>query len=273
MIYALIATVFVSLISLVGALVLFNSKFIKGFYSSIMISLAAGVMLTTAVLDLLPEALKKSTNQSIYWSLLAGICIFFVLERLIFWYHHHAHGHKKKDEIEPSAYLVLLGDGLHNFFDGLAIAASFSVNWRVGIVATIAIIIHEVLQELADFVVLINGGFSTFKALFYNLLSGVTAILGVFVGWYFINNEGILPYLLAFNSGMFIYISCSDLIPALHEDFKKKRKWLQTFTFIMAVIAMIVLMNVINPDSFDDKLYSNDGSAPIVKSVHLEAEN
>ena len=265
---AVIATIIVSLVSLVGALLLFKKNLINGHYGGIMISLAAGVMLATAALDLLPEALEGNPGKEVYWALLSGVCVFFIMERMIHWYHHHGHeaGHSK--EIAPSAYLILLGDGLHNFFDGLAIATAFSFSWQVGVTTTIAIILHEIPQELADFVALVHGGLSVSKALIYNLVSGLTAVAGAIGGWYFLQSvTGSLPYLLAFNAGMFIYISCSDLIPALHEDFKKDRKWLQTITFLVGVILMALIMNMVNEQGAQTQ-----SSSPVVER-HLEAGN
>lgn len=269
MLNAVIATIIVSLVSLIGALFLFKKNLINGHYGGIMISLAAGVMLTTAALDLLPEALEANSGKEVYWALLAGVCVFFIMERLIHWYHHHGHEHHRKEEIAPSVYLILLGDGLHNFFDGLAIATAFSVSWEVGVVTTLAIVLHEIPQELADFVVLVHGGLTVSKALIYNLISGLTAVAGAILGWYFLQRvNGSLPYLLAFNAGMFIYISCSDLIPSLHEDFKKDRKWLQTITFLVGVVFMAVIMNAVNEQAPQQ-------NAPIspVHDTHLEASN
>ncbi len=271
---AVLATIIVSLISLMGALLLFKKNLIRGDYGGIMISLAAGVMLTTAILDLLPEALEGNPGKGIYWMLLAGVCTFFIMERMIHWYHHHhhchdQHEHKHDQEVAPTAYLILLGDGLHNFFDGLAIATAFSVSWEVGAVTTLAIVLHEIPQELADFVALVHSGFTVKKALIYNLISGFTAIMGTVGGWYFLQNvSGALPYLLAFNAGMFIYIACSDLIPALHDDFKKNRKWIQTFTFLLGVITMAIIMNTVN----ESVSTQNQDRSPVIET-HLEAGN
>lgn len=245
MFYAILATVAVSLVSLIGAVLLFKKELIQARYGGLMISIAAGVMLATALTDLLPEALEQSQGKEVYWTLLAGVCVFFVMERLIHWYHHH--GHEHGHEIKPTAYLILLGDALHNFFDGIAIATAFAVSVPVGIATTVAIILHEVPQELGDFIALTHSGFTVKKALFYNLISGVTAIIGAIAGWYFLSSvEGALALLLAFNAGMFIYISCSDLIPSLHEDFKKDKKWLQTIAFLFGVVLMVVLVNTLN---------------------------
>lgn len=244
---AVLATVAVSLLSLLGAVLLLRKKFLASSYGGMLVSMAAGVMLATAVLDLLPEALEGYAEKEIFWALLGGICLFFILERLIHWYHHHGHEHHQEKEVKPAAYLILLGDGLHNFFDGIAIATAFSVDFTVGVTTTIAVILHEIPQELADFVALVHSGIRFWKALFFNFLSALTAVLGAVVGWYFLSSvSGALPFLLAFTAGMFIYISCSDLIPALHEDFKRDRKWLQTVTFLLGVLIMAILVNFLH---------------------------
>ncbi len=281
MFYAIVATVVVSLLSLTGAVLFFRKKQISNRYGGAMISMAAGVMLTVAVMDLLPEAVEIYSGPELYWALLLGICLFFVMERMVHWYHHHTHQHKREQEIQPAAYLVLVGDSLHNFFDGLAIAAAFSVSVELGVAATIGIILHEIPSELADFIALVHSGFKFWKAILYNLLSGFTAILGAVAGWFFVGSvEGVLPFLLAFNAGMFIYISCSDLIPALHEEFKRDKRWLQTLTFLLGVAIMFLLINSLEHESVEvvEKPDSTSGIRVVIppapeSTSHLEAVN
>jgi zinc and cadmium transporter len=279
MIYAIFAAVLVSLVSLIGAVLFFRKKEISSGYGGIMVSMAAGVMLTAAVLDLLPEAVEGYSGKEIYWFFLLGICTFFILERLLHWYHHHTHcpEHvatcKDKENATPTAYLILIGDSLHNFFDGVAIATAFSLSVEVGIVTTIAILLHEIPQELADFVALMHSGMKFQKAMLANLLTAFTAVLGVIVGWYFLSVvDGALPFLLAFNAGMFIYISCSDLIPALHEGFKKDRRWTQTITFLLGVFVMAILITYLHPSHSED---GKDGHVIEIQvpgsDSHLEA--
>jgi zinc and cadmium transporter len=269
---AVLATIGVSLVSLIGAVLMLKKKFQTITYGGVLVSMAAGVMLATAVLDLLPEAIEGYGEKEIFWALLAGICLFFVMERLIHWYHHHGHTHAQEKSIKPTAYLILLGDALHNFFDGIAIATAFSVSNTVGVATTIAVILHEIPQELADFVALVHSGVKFWKALFFNLISALTAVLGVVVGWMFLSSvSGTLPFLLAFTAGMFVYISCSDLIPALHEDFKRDRKWLQTVTFLLGVIVMAVMLNFLHEAEHGEEKLETPGRVYEVES-HLEAE-
>ncbi|MBI4226554.1 ZIP family metal transporter, partial [Candidatus Roizmanbacteria bacterium] len=142
----IIASVAVSLISLIGGLLLIWKKLFTQKFTLYSVAFAAGVMLTTAFIDLLPEALENNKSSNIFVYGLLGIVIFFLIERFVLWFHHHDEAHTK-----PSAYLVLLGDGLHNFFDGIAIAAAFLSNPGLGFVTTLAIAAHEIPQEVADF--------------------------------------------------------------------------------------------------------------------------
>ncbi len=266
---AILATVVVSLISLIGIVLFVKKSLFESKYGSILLSLAAGVMLATAIVDVLPEALEGGVTKEIFWALLAGICLFFLLERVIHSFHHHQHG--GHDHVgKPAAYLVLFGDALHNFFDGIAIAAAFSVGVEVGIATTIAIILHEIPQEIADFATLLYAGFSRGKALFYNFLSALTSVLGAVLGWMFLTSfDGVTSYFLAFTAGMFIYIACSDLIPALHENFKKDQKWGQVVGFLLGVLLMAILVNQLHGSEHgtDEKDHVDN----VVVETHLES--
>lgn len=236
-----ISTIALSLISLVGGLFLLWKKFDLDKWSTHLVGFAAGVMLTTAFIDLIPESIENNTNESIYVFGLLGVVLFFFLERFVVWFHHH-HGVQTK----PAAYLILLGDSIHNFFDGIAIAAAFLINPSVGFFTTIAIAAHEIPQEIADFSILISGGMSKTKALFYNFLSALTALIGAFLGYFFLNLfTAVTPLLLFFSAGVFIYIACSDLIPDLHEHFKTKRKWATTLPFIIGIAVTYLLITLL----------------------------
>lgn len=232
-----IGTIVTSLISLIG--VFFLRKTLRDKLSHYFISFAAGVMLTAAFVDILPEIQRKSKDFNVFTPVLFGIVAFFFVERFVIWFHHHEHS----GSIKPSAILILFGDGLHNFFDGLAIAAAFLTNIGLGITTTLAIVAHEIPHEIADFSVLINGGFSTGKALFFNFLSALTAILGGILGFYFLKDlQKLTPLALAFTAGTFIYIACSDLIPESHKDFAEKRRWIQSLSFIAGIITIYLVV-------------------------------
>lgn len=237
-IITILASLFVSAISFIGSLTLVGKNLLREKYTSVMVSFAAGVMLSAALLDLLPEALEENPEPAIFTVVLAGILFFFFLERFVLWFHHHHEGHG----IKPSSVLVVVGDGLHNFIDGLALAAAFSTSPALGFTTMLAIAAHEVPQELADFSVLTANGFSKRKALLWNLLSGLTAVAGALAGLFFLEFfEGLHWIILAFSGGMFLYIACSDLIPELHQEFHQDRRWQQTVPFIIGIALFVVL--------------------------------
>ena len=227
------ANLLTSIIALIG--LMFFKKNLSEKLLYYFVSFAAGVMLATAFLDLLPEASETSGKESIFIPTLLGIVFFFLTERFVLWFHHHDDTHNLK----PSAILVLVGDALHNFFDGIAIAATFLINPSLGLVTTLAIIAHEIPQEIADFSILVHGGMDKKKALFLNFISALTALMGGLVGYYFLNTIDKISYLaVSFTAGAFIYIACSDLIPEMHHDFKKGKRWSQTLSFLFGIMVI-----------------------------------
>ncbi len=170
--------------------------------------------------------------------LLLGFCVFFVLENFIRWHHHHSISHP---EIKSFSYLILISDAMHNFIDGVVIAASFMVSLPIGIMTSIMVVLHEIPQEIGDFGVLIYGGFKKTKALFLNFLSGVTAIFGGIVGYFLAEKIGdSIVFLLPFAAGTFIYIAASDLIPEIKE--KGSKESMINFLVFLLGIGLMVLM-------------------------------
>lgn len=209
-----------------------------------MVSFAAGVLIATAFMNILSEALHEGETSAILFITLMGIIFSFLMERFVLWYHHH---HNDMHNIKPSAYLVIVGDTIHNFIDGIAIAATFSVSVPLGIITTLAIISHELPQEIADFMILVRSGFSRQKALMYNFLTALTAVIGGVIGVYMVNTfTSALPFALALTAGIFIYISAADLIPELHEDHDRNKPIQQVIPFLFG-IALIVLLSQIIP--------------------------
>lgn len=238
----IIATLAISSISLIGGSFLILKRLALEKMSTYFVSFAAGVMLTTAFLDLLPESLEKRTGDDIFLYGLLGVVTFFFLERFVLWFHHHDETNTK-----PAAYLILLGDSLHNFFDGLAIAAAFVSNPSLGLITAMAIASHEIPQEIADFSILVHGGMSKAKALLFNFFSALTALVGAVLGFFFLSAfEKITPMLLLFSAGVFIYIACSDLIPDLHQHFKKQKKWATTVPFVIGIFVTYLLITFIH---------------------------
>src|SRR5262245_40429873 len=209
---ALIATLWVSAIALVGIVFLFTRKpGPRG--EALLLSFAAGVLLATTFLELVPEAVERGHHDgNIFIATLGAMIGFFFLERVL----HGVHVHEDSDAA-AARYLILVGDGVHNFIDGVAIAASFAASFELGLATTLAVTVHEVPQELADFSILISGGYSVRTALVLNFVSGLTALLGPV---FFFAVEGAserhLAWFMTATAGMFIYIAGSDLIPQLH---------------------------------------------------------
>lgn len=238
--WIILATFFISAISFIGALTLFLKERILNKILPWLVAFSAGALIGSAFLHLIPEALREAgigerAVFKIFLYLIFGFCIFFILEEFIGWHHHHATRHP---EIASFSYLILISDGLHNFIDGLVIAGSFLANFQIGLITSLAIILHEIPQEIGDFGVLIYGGFKKSKALFLNFLSAILAILGGVVGFFLLemSGEGIL-FLLPFTAGGFVYIAASDLIPQIKQEGKSPINFL---TFLAGIIIMFL---------------------------------
>ncbi|MBI4130456.1 ZIP family metal transporter [Candidatus Roizmanbacteria bacterium] len=228
---SIIATGIISTLSLTGGFLLLHKKLLTQQLIPYLVSFAAGVMLAAAFLDILPEALEEGEIETVIGAMFIGIVFSFIVERSILWHHHHEDTHK----IKPSGVLVLFGDAIHNFIDGVAISAAFLINPVIGITTTIAIAAHELPQELADFSVLIYSGFKQKQALLFNFLSALTALAGAIVGFSLLTQfEELLPNALGFTAGMFVYIACADLIPELHTSHENKRQT-QILPFLLGI--------------------------------------
>lgn len=250
--YILISVFIVSLVSFVGVLALGLSPRRLQSIMFALVSFAAGAMLGAAFLDLLPEAIEHSPD-GVFSSVLAGIVLFFVLETFLYWYHCHGgkcerHSHIAGDKKQhhrvklPYTYLNLIGDGVHNFMDGVIIAVSYLVSIPLGLVTTLAVVFHEIPQEIGDFGVLVHGGFTRGEALLYNFLSALTAVLGAVLAYFFSTTVQNLTYILIpFAAGGFIYIATVDLLPELHQTQNLKKASLQLFFFLIG-IGVIVLV-------------------------------
>lgn len=238
-IYTLISVTVVSLISLIGILTLgIQQDRLKRilFY---LVSFSAGALLGDVFIHILPEVMEgeAALQNSVY--VLAGIVIFFILERFIMWHHSHS---SHSEEIHSMVYLTIIGDALHNFLDGVAIAASFLVSIPVGVATATAVIFHEIPQEIGQFAILIHGGWSRRKALLYNFFSALTAIAGAVLVLIFSRSFEEAPtILLGFGAASFIYIAMSDLIPELQKEPNIKRSLIQ-LVWMLAGIGVMALM-------------------------------
>ncbi len=228
----LIAVTIVSLISLVGIFIIGLSD---EFLSKILLTLvafAAGTLLGSAFLHLLPESLENGSPNDVFGFVILGIMSFYFLEQFLFW----RHCHKDECEVHSFTYMNLIGDGLHNFIDGIIIATSFMVNLQLGIATTVAIITHEIPQEIGDFGILVFGGFSKRKAISYNLLSALAAIGGAGLGYFLSAQIGdFSTILLPFAAGGFIYIATADLVPELHKETNFKKALVQFLLLIIGI--------------------------------------
>ncbi len=229
-IYILTSVVSVSLISLIGILFLTLSKKTLNKIIWYLVSFSIGVFLGVSFLHILPESFEKFSNQTFILCLI-GIILFFFLESFLW-----RHCHEQKCKIHPYTYLSLIGDSIHNFLDGIAIAISFYFSFDVGIATTLAAIMHEIPQEISDFSVLLSGGFKLKKVLLFNFLSSLTAISGAFL-IILLKNSIDLSFLLPVTAGAFIYIALSDLIPYV----QKKVKVLPTLLLVIFGILIFYL--------------------------------
>jgi zinc and cadmium transporter len=243
--YSLVSVFIVSLISLIGIFT-FSVK-IEKLRKILMyfVSFSAGALLGDAFIHLLPEVIRKNGfSLTISLSLLFGILVFLVLEKVIKWRHCHdveCPEHSKR--IKSFAYMNVVGDGLHNFIDGLIIAASYLISLPVGIATALAVIFHEIPQEVGEFGLLLHGGFSKRKALLVNFISSLSAIIGVIFGLWlsgFVSNVEII--LVPIAAGGFIYIAGSDLIPEMHKETSLRKSVIQIIAFLIGILVMIALL-------------------------------
>ena len=241
--YSLASVFIVSVISLVGVITLsINVEKLRKLLIYL-VSFAAGALLGDAFIHLLPEAVKETGFEvviSLY--VLIGIGFSFLIEKVVHW--HHFHYPLEEGHVHPFAIMNLVGDLVHNFMDGLIIAASYLVSIPVGIATTIAVILHEIPQEISDFGVLLLGGFTKARALFYNFLTALTAVLGAVVVLIIGSSvENITTFLVPFTAGSFIYIAGSDLIPELHKGkFDWKSSLMQFAAIVLGVLVMYALL-------------------------------
>ncbi len=237
LLWAVGATVIVSLLSLVGIFSLAMKEKLLHRILLLLVGLSAGALMGGAFFHLIPEAAEQVGIEYTGIMVLVGFCLFFLIERVLHWHHCHKNG---KCDVHMFTYMNLIGDGVHNLIDGLVIAAAFVTDFGLGIVTTIAVITHEIPQELGDFGVLVYGGFSKLKALMYNFLSALTAVLGAVIGVFLASyTDGFTSMLIPFAAGGFIYISASDLTPELHKE-PKLGKSMMSFLFFLIGIGLMI---------------------------------
>jgi zinc and cadmium transporter len=242
--YTLLSVIIVSLISLVGVFFLGIKQEKLGKILIYLVSLSAGTLLGDAFIHLIPEAYRKNVNSNfISLYILSGILAFFVLEKFIHW--RHCHELPSENHPHPFSYVILIGDSAHNFVDGMIIAASFLASVPIGIATTTAVIFHEIPHEIGNFGSLVYGGFSRAKALFFNFLSALAAIIGALaVLAVNLDIAKISNFLVPFAAGGFIYIASTDLIPELHKSTGNSRSMVQLSLFLAGIGIMLFLLVV-----------------------------
>jgi zinc and cadmium transporter len=215
------------------------------------VSFALGALLSVAFLDLLPHAVQDvgaDHTEGLFATVLIGVLSFFLLEKLLLWRHCHttdceAHIQMAAHFHQPAGTLIVLGDGIHNLVDGVLIAAAFLTDLNLGIVTSLAVAAHEIPQEVGDFAILLQSGYSRIKALLYNMLSSLGTVVGGVVAYFSLADvHQALPYLLALAASSFIYVAVADLIPTLH----KKTHAEATIQQMVLIVAGVVLIGVVN---------------------------
>jgi len=243
-VYSIVSVFLISLVSLIGVLTLSLNRDRLAKLTLFLVSFAVGGLFGDAFIHLLPESFQElGTNLSVSLYVISGILIFFVLEKFLRW--RHCHIPTSEEHMHPLATINLVGDAVHNLIDGMLVGASYMVSLPIGIATTLAVIMHEIPQEVGDFGVLIHAGLSVKKALALNFLSALTAMLGVILAIVMGSEiEGFSLSLLPIAAGGFLYIAGSDLIPELHHEVKVLRSLLQ-FVMILLGVGVMALLTIL----------------------------
>ncbi len=241
LLYSLGSVLLISLVAFIGIATLAFSQTLVRRGIIVLVSFAAGALIGDAFIHLLPEAVESAgftLNISLY--VLIGIAFSFIIEKIIHWHHYHTH---EFEEAHPFVYVNLIGDGVHNFVDGIIIAVSYIVSIPLGIATTIAVFFHEIPQEIGDYAILRHGGFSNRKALLMNFITALSSAVGVIAAFLLYSfSEGILAFLIPFAAGNFIYIASTDLFPELHKETRLLKSLVQLVAFGIGIYVMIFLL-------------------------------
>lgn len=236
--------------ALIGGALLLSREKLALKVSHFLASFAAGVLLGSAFFDLLPEALEESekTGTNIFFWTLIGIVLFFLIERFIHWFHHHEEYHEHKKESKSTLPLIIIGDTMHNFVDGIVIAATFMASPPLGMITALAVFAHEVPQEIGDFGLMLHKGLSKKKIILVNLFSASVSFIGALITYMIGNVFGAyIPIFLAVTAGLFIYIAASDLIPEIHYE---KRRWaavVETGLLLLGIFLIYIIVSLLEP--------------------------
>jgi len=240
-IYSLVSVLIVSLISLVGVLGLSLKENILRKYVFIFVSLAVGALLGDAFIHIIPESISQIGDiRLVSLLIIAGVFFFFILEKFLHWHHHEL---DEENHVHPVGKIIIFSGSVHNFMDGVIIAASYMVSIEIGIATTIAVVLHEIPQELGHFGVLIYSGYSKMRALFLNFLSALTSVAGAIFVFFLGEMAGpMIKWFLPLIAGGFIYIAIADLIPELHKEKNRLYSVIQVLVAIVGVLMMLALL-------------------------------
>lgn len=245
-VYIIIFSFVGSVVSLVGGIFLLIKQRIALKFSHLIASFAAGALLATAFFDLLPEASAGAQGADVFLWTLVGILLFFLLERFVHWFHHHhEHGDVKT---KPTVSLIMVGDTVHNFIDGVAMGATFLVSIPLGIITSLAVAAHEIPQEIGDFGLMLHRGVPRKKIVLFNIFSALAAMVGALL-IYFAGDmvEKFLPVFLSITAGFFIYIAASDLIPEIHEENRRGFAFWETLLLLIGVVVIWGMVTLLEP--------------------------
>lgn len=235
--WIIMATLVNGLTAFAGAVTLWMNE--KTFRRAIffLVAFSAGSLFSGALFHLAAESLEALNEQVVFLLMISGFSLFFIVERFLWWHHCH----EDECDVHPVSYLVLIGDSVHNFIDGAVIAASFFVSIQFGILTTALVLVHELPQELGDFAILVHGGFSRARALFFNFLSQIICVAGGILTYYIGAIGEHTVFILPFAAGGFLYISASDLVPELHREPNRARSMGSFAFFMIGVLIMVGL--------------------------------
>ena len=241
---------FGSLLSLTLAYLFSKLKMVN--YADYFVSFAVGTLLGAAFLEIIPHAYELSRDlHQISLIVLIGILVFFILEKLLVWRHCHGshcenHSPVVNHDVKKGSILII-GDCFHNFIDGILISSAFIVDINLGLITALAIIVHEIPQEISNFSILINSGYSLSRTLLMNIVTGCAMILGAILAYFVLNDfDFLIPMILAFAASSMIYVAISDLIPSLHKKVEIKQTFQQTFSIFLGVLIIYFLHSLIH---------------------------
>ena len=245
----IVATFLISLLSLVGIFTLSLTENQLHRILNLLIAYSAGTILGASLFDLMPEAVELVEEHLVFPLIAFGFVVFLFLERGLYWYHGHGHSHElsgheheNAGQTKGFAYLNLIGDFVHNFIDGMIIAASFINGVTVGVASSIAVAFHELPQEMGDYGILVYAGLDQKKALWYNFAAALSIVVGGVFGSFFISMvEELSGWMVAFSAGAFLFLSASELIPEIHDDNDWKKSLLHVIILVLGMFTIYSL--------------------------------